>query len=74
MTINIADVFPGLTRREREVCALLMSGRSNKEIGPVLSISSRTVEDHKYSIYRRLGVESVGQLLWKAYGCPEIVA
>lgn len=74
MTIKISEVFPSLSKRQREVCALLMSGRTNSEIGVVLSLSTRTVETHKYEAYRRLEVENVSQLVWKAYGCPEVIA
>ncbi len=74
MTVSIAEIFPGLTYRQRQVCALLIAGRSNKEIRTVLGIGQRTVETHRYDIFRRLEVESVPQLVWKAYGSPEIVA
>jgi FixJ family two-component response regulator len=47
MTIKISDVFPKLTKRQREVCALLIIGYSNKRVGHVLGISSRTIEDHR---------------------------
>src|SRR5262249_29223617 len=35
-----------LTSREREVLRLLADGKSNKEIGVLLNISTRTVETH----------------------------
>lgn len=74
MTISITEIFPGLTRRQREVCALMLSGRSNREISKVLGIGSRTVETHRYDIFRALEVESAAQLMWKAYGSPEVIA
>jgi DNA-binding CsgD family transcriptional regulator/tetratricopeptide (TPR) repeat protein len=48
----------GLTRREREVLALLGEGRTNAEIASRLVISEKTVGHHVSSILRKLGVRS----------------
>jgi two-component system response regulator DegU len=74
MKINLVETFPCLTRREREICALLFKGRTNKQIGGDFNISARTVEDHKYSIYRKVGVRNAVELVNKAYGTVEVVA
>jgi DNA-binding NarL/FixJ family response regulator len=42
--------------REREVLHLLVSGRSNKEIGAALAIEERTVKMHVASLMRKAGV------------------
>jgi len=42
--------------REREVLHLLVSGRSNKEIGAALNIEERTVKMHVASLMRKAGV------------------
>ncbi|MEA2177629.1 MAG: hypothetical protein QOG77_926 [Solirubrobacteraceae bacterium] len=47
---------PPLTRREREVLELVVSGASNGEVGLALRISPRTVEKHLEHVYRKLGV------------------
>ena len=47
-----------LTPRELEVLRLLAEGRSNPEIGTVLSISHRTVAGHVEGIFRKLEVDS----------------
>jgi predicted ATPase/DNA-binding CsgD family transcriptional regulator len=47
-----------LTRREREVAALLAQGRSNKEIAAQLVISPRTAEGHVDRVIRKLAVDS----------------
>jgi DNA-binding NarL/FixJ family response regulator len=39
-----------LTPRRREILQLVAEGRSAKEVGRILQISSRTVEYHKYRI------------------------
>jgi two-component system response regulator DegU len=74
MKIDLVETFPCLTRREREICALLFKGRTNKQIGGDFNISARTVEDHKYSIYRKVGVRNAVELVNKAYGTVEVVA
>jgi len=43
-----------LSRREREVLALLAQGRSNEEIAAALVLSVRTVERHVANTYRKL--------------------
>jgi DNA-binding NarL/FixJ family response regulator len=53
-----------LTDRELQVLRLLSSGRSSKEIGGVLNISTRTVEAHRANIMRKLNVHSATELLY----------
>ncbi len=50
-----ADTF-GLSRREREVLALISEGRTNREIGERLFISQKTVGVHVGNILAKLGV------------------
>jgi DNA-binding NarL/FixJ family response regulator len=47
-----------LTEREREVLEHLARGKSNKEIGALLSVSETTIKSHVGSIFRKLGVLS----------------
>ena len=44
------------TDREREVLHLLVSGRSNREIGAALGIEERTVKAHVAKLMRKAGV------------------
>jgi DNA-binding CsgD family transcriptional regulator len=46
----------GLSRREAEVLAWAVQGRSNYAIGRLLGISGRTVQKHLEHIYAKLGV------------------
>ena len=48
----------GLSKRESEVLRWVARGKTNGEIGTILSISSRTVSKHLENIYEKLGVES----------------
>lgn len=48
----------GLSKREEEVAALLMEGKSNKQISLALHISESTVEFHLTNLYAKLGVSS----------------
>ena len=54
-----ADV---LTAREREILAHVAEGATNREIGTVLGISTRTVEAHRDSLMRKLGIRTVAGL------------
>jgi len=54
---------PPLTAREHEVLLLLAHGRSNKLVARELDISVRTVETHRLSLRRKLGVDSASELL-----------
>ncbi|MGH7480991.1 MAG: LuxR C-terminal-related transcriptional regulator [Longimicrobiales bacterium] len=47
-----------LTRRQREVLALLATGRTNRAIARELFISEKTVARHVANIFNRLGVSS----------------
>jgi DNA-binding CsgD family transcriptional regulator len=53
----------GITRREQEIMALLVEGKSNKEIEDLLCISFSTVKNHVYNLYRKLDVSSRSQLM-----------
>lgn len=51
-----------LTKRQRQVAALVAEGRSNREIADSLVLSTRTVEGHVESILAKLGLASRTQL------------
>ena len=48
-------VSPPLTAREREVLAWVANGKSAWEIGEILSIGKRTVDEHAQTAFRKLG-------------------
>jgi DNA-binding NarL/FixJ family response regulator len=55
---------PGLlTPREREVLQLLSEGKSNKEIGVVLGMTTKTAETHRAHIMAKLELHSMSELV-----------
>ena len=52
-----------LSSREREIVQLLAEGRSNKEIARDLALSVKTVETHRSSVMRKLGISSLAELV-----------
>ncbi len=56
-----------LTRREREVLALLAAGASNREIAEALSLAHRTAETHVRRLCHKLGVDSRTAAVAAAY-------
>ena len=52
-----------LTGREHEVLALLVAGRSNREIAKQLYISEKTVRNHLSHLFDKLGVWSRAQAI-----------
>ena len=58
-----ADPIASITPRQREVLQLLAEGRAAKEIASRLSISTRTVEFHKYQLMETLGLHTNAELI-----------
>jgi two-component system response regulator FixJ len=55
--------FYRLSPRERQVMALVVTGRSNKAIGLELNISPRTVEYYRKRVMEKMGAESLPELI-----------
>jgi DNA-binding NarL/FixJ family response regulator len=60
---GVADRYELLSLREKEIARLLVSGRSNREIGEELFISAATVDTHRTNIFRKLGVHTLPELI-----------
>ena len=58
-----AEPFSLLSGREREVLHLIAEGRSAKEIAVDLEISTKTVEAHRTSLMRKVGVRKATELV-----------
>jgi DNA-binding CsgD family transcriptional regulator len=52
-----------MTRRERDVAALLIENQTSKEIAKVLEISPRTVEIYRSRLLRKFGAATTAELL-----------
>jgi DNA-binding CsgD family transcriptional regulator len=52
----------GVTSRELDVLKLLVAGRTNREIGERLYLSTRTVDNHVASLLRRTGAADRAEL------------
>jgi len=52
-----------LTRREREVMALAVAGRLNKQIAAEIGLSEATVKLHRGQVMRKMGARSLADLV-----------
>jgi FixJ family two-component response regulator len=52
-----------LTMRERDVFALVVAGRMNKEIAAELGTAEQTIKQHRGRVMQKLGVRSVADLV-----------
>ncbi len=53
---NLSRKIPRLTPRENEICNMIRSGLSSKEIANLLNISYRSVETYRNYIRKKLGI------------------
>lgn len=51
-----------LSPREREVLQLLAEGKSAKQVGQILHVSSKTVHTHRQNIMAKLAIDSMPEL------------
>ena len=55
--------FPKISRREKEVLRLIIQEHTTQEIADKLFISSKTAENHRSNIMRKLGLHSTIELV-----------
>lgn len=60
---DLSQRIEGLTARESEVLDMVVNGDLTKQIAKQLGISQKTVEVHRSNITKKLGVQSVAQLV-----------
>ena len=60
---GVRKVAAEFTPREREIARLLFEELSNRAIAERLSLSERTVQAHRNTLYHKLRVHSLGQYL-----------
>ncbi|WP_369546574.1 response regulator [Bacillus velezensis] len=63
MTSESKKISSVLTVREKEIVRLIVLGYTNKEIANELSISFKTVENHKTNIMQKLELDSKHELI-----------
>jgi FixJ family two-component response regulator len=59
----LRDCYASLTRREREVMALVASGLLNKQVGGELGISEITVKAHRGQAMQKMKADSLADLV-----------
>ena len=60
---EVVKAYKTLTKREKEVCRLLINGLLSKEIAKQLEISNATVKVHKSRVMEKLKVNSLQDLV-----------
>ena len=60
---TLRDRYASLSRREREVIALVVSGLLNKQVGAELDISEITVKAHRGQVMRKMKADSFADLV-----------
>ena len=63
---TLRKCYSSLSTREREVMALVVSGRLNKQIGGELGISEITVKAHRGQVMRKMEATSLAHLVTMA--------
>lgn len=56
-----------LSRRERQIVALIQQAKSNKQIAFELHLSEGTIKEYLYRIFRKLNVTSRTELALRSY-------
>ena len=59
---NKYNGYNRLSEREKEVFQLLLEGHGSREISQLLTISPKTADKHRTSIFKKIGVENATQL------------
>lgn len=59
----VQDGNPQLSEREREVLVLIVRGMSNRLVADALGLSSKTVDNHRTNLMRKLQVHSTAELV-----------
>jgi FixJ family two-component response regulator len=62
-TADLQERYLALTEREREVMALVVLGRPNKQIGGELGLAVVTVKAHRRQIMQKMGAKSLPELV-----------
>jgi len=61
-SIQKADDPFGLTKKEKRILSLILSGKTNSEISIILENSKRTIETHRFNLMKKIGVKNLMEL------------
>jgi FixJ family two-component response regulator len=62
-TADLQERYWALTERERDVMALVVLGRPNKQIGGALGMAEVTVKAHRRQVMQKMGAKSLPELV-----------
>ncbi|MFD2287846.1 response regulator [Pedobacter petrophilus] len=63
---NHIQDMPRLTRREKEILALIAAGKTSQVIGQELFLSPLTIDTHRKNLIQKFGVKNVAELIMTA--------
>jgi FixJ family two-component response regulator len=64
---NIQERFQTLTAREREVMALIVTGKLNKQVADELGTTEKTIKVHRARVLDKMQVQSLAELVVLAH-------
>ena len=59
---DYAQHYATLTEQEKKVCTLILENLTNREIAEMLGNSTRTIEIHRASVFKKMNVDSIVDL------------
>jgi FixJ family two-component response regulator len=65
LVAELRKCHASLTSREREVMQHIVAGMSNRSLAEQLGVSDRTIEVHRYRVMKKMGAESLPDLVRK---------
>jgi FixJ family two-component response regulator len=71
---ELRERFATLTERERQIMALVVIGRANKQIAAELTLSEMTVKVHRGQVMRKMHAGWLPELVRMADGLGESIA
>lgn len=54
---RLKQIDPTLTQKELNICAFIKMNLTNKEIAPLINVSSRTIENVRYNLRKKLNIQ-----------------
>ncbi|GAA3561330.1 LuxR C-terminal-related transcriptional regulator [Snuella lapsa] len=59
---RLAASFPSLTSKDLKLCAYIKTGLSSKEIAPLMGITTRGIEIHRYRLRKKINLDAGNSL------------